>query len=194
MQPLGGIHPGEKHPSSLVMDGHFQIWTQHNMERNWKDQFTRQSNNRKKIVLHAKFCAHKSNVRQSCLEHVEPGEIIPCLFVCNRKSISGRHFELHNPNFEILTMFRKPKRNFRSRRKDSGTDEEPTQESNQAKHEDEHVDSPMQIDEPPQVPEELQPSVPKKIKKKKKDEPQTSTIHKSGSAAILSFEQEEDGT
>ena len=87
-------------------------------------------------------------------------------------------------------MFKKPKRNFRSRRKDSVSDEDTTGANNG----EEKVDGPMQVDESPlEQEQEIQTSVPKKVKKKKKDESKTSSLHKSGSAPILSFEHEEEG-
>ena len=74
-------------------------------------------------------------------------------------------------------MFRKPKRNFRSRRKESGSDDDANNDKNQDQ---ESMD----------VEESFEPSIsiPKKVKKKSKDKDKK--IEKTPS--VLSFEQYEE--
>jgi hypothetical protein len=86
-------------------------------------------------------------------------------------------------------MFKKPKRNFRGRRKDSINDDDTSSKSNDNGDGRDSIPNPTSstLAEPPSS------SLPKKVKKKKKQDSVASdgSIHRSSST--LSFGQEEEG-
>ena len=89
-----------------------------------------------------------------------------------------------------MSLFKKPKRNFRNRRNDSDLDgEKRSDEENEAKNESEDV---IVLDEWPQraSPAPEKPAPVKKIKKKKRDKVEGGLPRVASATSVLSFEED----